>query len=75
MGRVSPYLEGVERAGGGDYACTSNTFVPCAYPEGAAEQYRAVTERVTLWDTATERQLELRGRDALASRTTSSHAT
>jgi glycine cleavage system aminomethyltransferase T len=66
IGRVSPYLEGVERAGGGDYRLHFNTFVPYLYPEGAAEQYRAVTERVTLWDTATERQLELRGRDALA---------
>jgi glycine cleavage system aminomethyltransferase T len=66
IGRVSPYLEGVDRAGGGDYRLHFNTFVPYSYPEDAAEQYRAVTERVTLWDTATERQLELRGRDALA---------
>src|SRR5664279_1971271 len=66
IGRVSPYLEGVERAGGRDYRLHFNTFVPYVYPEDAAEQYRAVTDRVTLWDTATERQLELRGRDALA---------
>jgi aminomethyltransferase len=63
---VSPYLEGVDRAGGGDYRLHFNTFVPYSYPESAAEQYRAVTERVTLWDTATERQLELKGSDALA---------
>jgi glycine cleavage system aminomethyltransferase T len=66
IGRVSPYLEGVERAGGGDYRLHFNTFVPYLFPEDAAEQYRAVTERVTLWDTATERQLELSGKDALA---------
>ncbi|MDX6618692.1 MAG: hypothetical protein QOK36_1078 [Gaiellales bacterium] len=66
IGRVSPYLEGVDRAGGGDYRLHFNTFVPYSYPESAAEQYRAVTERVTLWDTATERQLELKGSDALA---------
>jgi aminomethyltransferase len=66
VGRVSPYLEGVELAGGGGYRLHFNTFVPWVYPEDAAEQYRAVTERVTLWDTATERQLELRGADAIA---------
>jgi glycine cleavage system aminomethyltransferase T len=66
VGRVSPYLEGVERAGGGGYRLHFNTFVPWVYPEDAAEQYRAVTERVTLWDTATERQLELKGADAIA---------
>jgi glycine cleavage system aminomethyltransferase T len=66
IGRVSPYFEGVERAGGGDYRLHFNTFVPYVFPDNAAEQYRAVTERVTLWDTATERQLELRGKDALA---------
>jgi glycine cleavage system aminomethyltransferase T len=66
IGRVSPYFEGVERAGGGDYRLHFNTFVPYVFPANGAEQYRAVTERVTLWDTATERQLELSGTDALA---------
>ena len=63
---MSPYLEGVERAGGGGYRLHFNTFVPWVYPEDPAEQYRALTERVTLWDTATERQLELKGADAVA---------
>jgi glycine cleavage system aminomethyltransferase T len=66
IGRVSPYLEGVERAGGGGYRLHFNSFVPWTYPEDPAEQYRALTERVALWDTATERQLELKGKDALA---------
>ena len=65
-GRISPYFEGVERAGGGGYLQHLMTYVPWRYPESAAEQYRAVTERVTLWDTACERQIQVRGPDALA---------
>ncbi len=65
-GRISPYFDGVERAGGGGYGRHLMTYVPWRYPEDPAEQYRAVTERVTLWDTACERQIRIRGRDALA---------
>lgn len=65
-GRISPYFEGVQRAGGGGYDRHLNTYVPWRYPEDPAEQYRAVTERATLWDTACERQIRIRGRDALA---------
>ncbi len=65
-GRVSPYFDGVERAGGHGYDRHFNTYVPWRYPEDTAEQYRAITERVTLWDTACERQIRIQGRDALA---------
>ena len=63
-GRISPYFDGVERAGGRGYRNHGPTYVPWSYPESAAEQYEAVTKRVTLWDTATEQQLQVKGKDA-----------
>lgn len=64
-GRISPYFDGVEQAGGQSYRSHGPTYVPWSYPHSAEEQYRALTERVTLWDTACERQLQIRGKDAL----------
>jgi aminomethyltransferase len=64
-GRISPYFEGVEQAGGRGYRKHGPTYVPWLYPEDGERQYRAVTEGVTLWDTACERQVQVRGKRAL----------
>ena len=65
-GRISPYFEGVQRVGAGGYTRHLCTYVPWQFPQDPLEQYRALTERVTLWDTACERQIQIRGKDAIA---------
>lgn len=65
-GRISPYYEGVQRAGARAYTRHLCTYVPWQFPHDPLEEYRAVTERVTLWDTACERQIQIRGKEALA---------
>lgn len=66
IGRISPYFDGVERAGGHTYTKEFNTYVPWAFDMSPAEQYRALTERVVLWDTSSLRLIQVSGRDALA---------
>jgi aminomethyltransferase len=43
----------------------NHMYMPIAYARDPAEDYRALTEAVTLWDVGAERQTELRGPDAL----------
>lgn len=64
-GRISPYFEGVETAGGRDYTKEFNTYVAWTCDLDRAEQYRALTERVVLWDTASLRQIQVTGVDAI----------
>lgn len=64
-GRISPYFDGVELAGGRGYRSHGRTYVPWSYPADAARQYKAVTQGVTLWDTACERQVQIKGARAL----------
>ena len=40
--------------------------MPMDYGRDPRDDYRAMIERVTLWDVGAERQCELRGPDALA---------
>jgi glycine cleavage system aminomethyltransferase T len=63
-GRISPYFEGVEAAGGHTYTKEFNTYVAWSFGISPAEQYRAVTERVTLWDTSSLRLVQAAGPDA-----------
>jgi glycine cleavage system aminomethyltransferase T len=63
---MSPYYEGTERAGARVYGSTPHAHVPWDYGHPPGEEYRAVTERVVMWDTHSERQIAIRGSDALA---------
>jgi glycine cleavage system aminomethyltransferase T len=63
-GRISPYFEGVEAAGGHAYTKEFSTYVAWSFDISAAEQYRALTERVTLWDTSSLRLVQAAGPDA-----------
>jgi glycine cleavage system aminomethyltransferase T len=63
--RRSPYFSETERAGAVEYMVYNHMYMPIAYARDPAEDYRAITEAVTLWDVGAERQTELRGPDAL----------
>ena len=44
----------------------NHTYMPMGYGRDPRDDYRALVERVTLWDVGAERQCELRGPEALA---------
>jgi glycine cleavage system aminomethyltransferase T len=64
--RRSPYFPRTEAAGASDYMVYNWMYMPMAYGRDPREDYRAMVERVTLWDVGAERQCELRGPDAVA---------
>ncbi|MBT1159673.1 nuclear transport factor 2 family protein [Aminobacter anthyllidis] len=63
--RRSPYWEGTVEAGVAHYMVYNHMFFPVVYKHSPAEEYEALTKRVTLWDVGCERQTEVRGPDAL----------
>jgi aminomethyltransferase len=63
--RRSPYWEGALAAGAIEFMAYNHMTFPLVYARTMAEEYVALTERVTLWDVGCERQTELRGPDAL----------
>lgn len=63
--RRSPYWQGSEEAGVSEFMIYNHMYFPLIYHHSPAEEYAALTERVTLWDVGCERQTELRGPDAL----------
>jgi aminomethyltransferase len=63
--RRSPYFAATERAGATVYMPYNHMYMPMAYGGRAPDaDYRALTERVTLWDVGAERQVELAGAHA-----------
>lgn len=60
----SPYFPATERAGAVEYGIYNRMYAP-VYANDPREEFRAVLERVTLWDVASQRVVELRGPDAL----------
>jgi aminomethyltransferase len=62
--RKSPYFQASLRAGCGGFAVANHMYQPHSYGD-PLEEYRHLTEGVTLWDVATERQVEITGPDAL----------
>ncbi len=62
--RKSPFFEASLRAGCGGFAVANHMFQPHSYAD-PIEEYRHLTQGVTLWDVATERQVEITGPDAL----------
>lgn len=63
--RRSPYWPGTVAAGVAEFMIYNHTFFPLVYKHSPAEEYDALTQRVTLWDVGCERQTEIRGRDAV----------
>ena len=63
--RSTPFHDRVLAAGVQAYTVYNHMLLPTVY-ESLEADYRHLTERVQLWDVAGERQVEIRGRDALA---------
>jgi glycine cleavage system aminomethyltransferase T/ketosteroid isomerase-like protein len=63
--RRSAYWDGTATAGVSEFMVYNHTYVPLVYHHSPAEEYAALTERVTLWDVGGERQTQIRGADAL----------
>ncbi|MGH6719023.1 MAG: nuclear transport factor 2 family protein, partial [Alphaproteobacteria bacterium] len=61
--RRSPYWDGSIQAGAVEFMAYNHMTFPIVYARTMAEEYVALTERVTLWDVGCERQTELRGPD------------
>jgi len=66
ISRRSAYWQGTAEAGCSAFMVYNHTYMPLAYHHAPAEEYAALTERVTLWDVGAERQTEIRGPEALA---------
>ena len=64
--RRSPYFERTLAHGACDFMVYNHTYMPMGYGRDPRDDYRALVERVTLWDVGAERQCELRGPGALA---------
>lgn len=65
IARLSPYFEGTVDANVTEFMTYNGMFFPIIYTRTPAEDYVALTERVTMWDVGCERQTEIRGPDAL----------
>ena len=64
--RRSPYFEATERAGALEYMVYNHMYMAIVFANDPREEYRALVERVTLWDVGAERQTEVVGPDAVA---------
>ncbi len=65
ISRRSAYWEGTVRAGVAEFMVYNHTYMPLVYHHSPAEEYAALTERVTLWDVGGERQTQIQGPDAV----------
>jgi glycine cleavage system aminomethyltransferase T/ketosteroid isomerase-like protein len=65
ISRRSAYWEGTAKAGVSEFMVYNHTYMPLVYHHSPAEEYAALTERVTLWDVGGERQTQIRGPDAV----------
>jgi glycine cleavage system aminomethyltransferase T len=63
--RRSPYFAGTERAGATAYMVYNHMYMAMAFDRDPMDDYRAVTERVALWDVGAERQVQVAGPDAV----------
>lgn len=63
--RRSPFFQGTQDAGCRRYDHINGYFTPVDYGHSHAEAYRAVRERVALYDTSAQVQIRVKGPDAL----------
>ena len=61
--RKSPFFEATRRAGCKAYGIYNHMYIPDYYAD-AVEEYRSLTNDVTLWDVSVERIVEITGPDA-----------
>ena len=61
--RKSPFFESTRRAGCKAWGIYNHMYIPNYYDD-PIEEYRALTEDVTLWDVSVERIVEITGPDA-----------
>jgi len=59
----SPFFDAAHKAGASQYIVLNHMFMPYGYGD-VVEEYWSLVRDVTLWDVATERQVEVAGRDA-----------
>lgn len=62
--RRSPFFDATLNAGCGGFGVANHMYQPHSYMD-PLDEYRHLVEGVTLWDVATERQVEITGPDAL----------
>jgi len=65
ISRRSAYWEGTVKAGVSEFMVYNHTYMPLVFHHSPAEEYVALTERVTLWDVGGERQTQIKGPDAV----------
>lgn len=63
--RKSPFYDSTIAAGATSFTVYNHMYMPISYGDAAAE-YKRLTEGVSLWDVAAERQVEIAGPDAFA---------
>jgi aminomethyltransferase len=61
--RKSPYFEATRRAGCQSWGIYNHMYLP-SYYDDPVEEYRSLTNDVTLWDVSVERIVEITGPDA-----------
>ena len=61
--RKSPFFEATRRAGCKSYGIYNHMYIPDYYGD-PVEEYRSLTNDVTLWDVSVERIVEITGPDA-----------
>ncbi len=62
--RKSPYFERTLDHGVAEFTVYNRMLMPLLFKEGHEVEYTALTEDVTIWDVAAERQVGLKGPDA-----------
>ena len=61
--RKSPYYNSTRKYGAKSFTIYNHMYMPTAYSGNDAE-YQSLTNDVTMWDVAAERQIEIKGPDA-----------
>ncbi len=64
--RRSPFFDATRRAGCERYSFANHMYQPASFGGDPLEAYWKLINDVTLWDVATERQVEITGADAFA---------
>ena len=59
----SPYFDCAHKAGASRYIVLNHMFMPYGFGD-VVDEYWSLVNDVTLWDVATERQVEIAGPDA-----------
>ena len=61
--RKSPFYDSTRKYGAKSFTIYNHMYMPTVYTS-AEEEYSSLTNDVTMWDVAAERQIEINGPDA-----------